>query len=103
MAVAVVAWSPVIIFTSIPALWQLRTAAMAAARGGSSMACSPVKLSEPRRASISSSGRLAGGGLSRGQHPQPATGEVIDRGEDRLAIDRLERFRRLRSGCRTDR
>ena len=34
IAVAVAAWSPVIIFTEMPAAWQAATAAAAAARGG---------------------------------------------------------------------
>ena len=42
MADAVVAWSPVIILTSMPAAWQAAMAEVAEARGGSSMACSPT-------------------------------------------------------------
>ena len=37
MAAAVTAWSPVIIRTSMPALWHLAMAALASARGGSTM------------------------------------------------------------------
>ena len=48
MAVAVFAWSPVIIFTAMPAAWQAATASAAAGRGGSSIACSPQKTSARR-------------------------------------------------------
>ena len=37
MAAAVTAWSPVIMRTSMPALWHLAMAALASARGGSTM------------------------------------------------------------------
>ena len=37
MAAAVVAWSPVIIRTRIPASWHLAMAALASARGGSTI------------------------------------------------------------------
>ena len=82
IAVAVAAWSPVIIFTAMPAVWQAATAAVAAARGGSSMACSPVRtrpsgqrvLAE-RRPSDPGRGRPHGGG----QHPQPLAGQVVGR------------------------
>ncbi len=37
MAAAVTAWSPVIIRTSMPALWHLAIAALASARGGSTI------------------------------------------------------------------
>ena len=38
---AVTAWSPVIILTRIPAVWQASIAAIASGRGGSIMACRP--------------------------------------------------------------
>ncbi len=37
IAAAVTAWSPVIMRTSMPALWHLAMAALASARGGSTM------------------------------------------------------------------
>ena len=37
MAAAVTAWSPVIMRTSMPALWHLAMASLASARGGSTM------------------------------------------------------------------
>ena len=40
MAAAVTAWSPVIIFTRMPAEWQAATARMASSRGGSMMPAS---------------------------------------------------------------
>ncbi len=45
MARAVRAWSPVIIFTRIPACWHLRTASAVSRRGGSIMPCKPKKVS----------------------------------------------------------
>ena len=47
IALAVPGWSPVIIFTAIPAEWQAATAGAAASRGGSSMACRPVNVIDP--------------------------------------------------------
>ncbi len=41
IAWAVAAWSPVIIFTAMPASWQAATAATASGRGGSIIACRP--------------------------------------------------------------
>ncbi len=64
MAAAVTAWSPVIILTRMPALWQAATARTASSRGGSIMPCRPRKL---RRCATSgwSKWLLAGGDSSR--------------------------------------
>ena len=51
MATAVPLWSPVIIFTSMPAFWQSATARMASARGGSIMPCNPSKVKPPATSS----------------------------------------------------
>ena len=51
IAAAVAAWSPVIIFTEMPAWWQASTAAMAAGRGGSIIACRPRKVRPPATSS----------------------------------------------------
>ncbi len=45
MAPAVEAWSPVIIFTSMPAWWHSAMAARASSRGGSTMPTSPSSVS----------------------------------------------------------
>ncbi len=47
MAAAVTAWSPVIIFTRMPAVWQACTARTASARGGSIMPCRPRNSNPP--------------------------------------------------------
>ena len=50
MAAAVTAWSPVIIFTRMPAAWQAATARTASSRGGSMM---PARASSVRSSSTS--------------------------------------------------
>ena len=57
MAAAVAAWSPVIICTRMPALWQSATAAMASGRGGSMKPIRPAKLRPCSSAAPSRAGR----------------------------------------------
>jgi hypothetical protein len=63
----VTAWSPVIIFTTMPAAWQVRTAPMARARGGSIM---PTRPRNTRSRPIAPSVR--GRSASRRRAPGPA-------------------------------
>ncbi|MCY1525710.1 hypothetical protein D9M68_606990 [compost metagenome] len=55
MAAAVAAWSPVIIFTWMPALWHSSMARMASSRGGSSMPTRPRRTKPLSRSAWSSS------------------------------------------------
>ena len=69
MARAVSAWSPVIIFTRMPAAWQASTAPMARGRGGSIMPTRPRKV----RPALKCSGMHAFRGVHparQRQHPQ---------------------------------
>ncbi len=51
---AVTRWSPVIIFTAMPACWHLRTESIASGRGGSIMPCRPRNVSPSATCSCSS-------------------------------------------------
>ena len=87
MAAAVRAWSPVIIFTWMPAAWQASMASMASARGGSIMPCRPRKTRPVSTCSwvISSvSGRqlLAG----EGEHPEALGGHLHGQPLDPLGV-----------------
>ena len=68
MAAAVVAWSPVIIRTRIPASWHLAMAALASARGGSTI---PTIASRVR--SCTRSIRFPLGSKEPGRSPAAAT------------------------------
>ena len=65
IAAAVTAWSPVIIRTSMPALWHLAMAALASARGGSTMPIIAMIVRSCTRPMRSASGSNWSGSKSR--------------------------------------
>ena len=79
MARAVAAWSPVIIFTRMPAAWHSATASIASARGGSIRPIRPISVSRPSRSAVFrtvwSCGTAAHGD---GDHPLALRGELLD-------------------------
>ena len=62
MVRAVSTWSPVIIFTRMPARWQSSTARIASSRGGSTM---PTRASIVKPSAMSSGARLRCAGSAR--------------------------------------
>ena len=88
IAIAVPAWSPVIIFTRMPAAWQSAIASIASGRGGSRMPQTP-RNSRPSRSSSSTSPALGVDGQPcGGQHPQPLAAQVGDHGLPEHDVER---------------
>jgi hypothetical protein len=90
MAAAVVAWSPVIIRTRMPALRHSAMAALASARGGSTIPTMANKVRSVTRPSRSPAGSKVAGSRSRWattitRSPAAAMRSLASRASERLA------------------
>ena len=89
IASAVPAWSPVIILTLMPAVWQSAIASIASGRGGSTMPHTPRNSRSCRSSIVSASVPDAHRLARRGEDAEALRAELVDRRLPPHDVERL--------------